>query len=258
MEADPNRLAQVVSNLLNNASKYTPPGGKIQVIAGRKGDHISIVVEDNGVGIPLDMQQQIFNMFAQIDRSIERGYTGLGIGLTLVKSLVEMHGGTVEVFSKGADSGSRFTVTIPVGAAVTQLNQSMNSNFNIGEPPSCRVVVVDDNLAAVDMLGQVVRRLGHDVRIAHNGEEAVLVASQFLPHAVFMDIGMPHMDGHEAARLIRNQSWGKTMMLVALTGWGQDEEKRRTKEAGFDYHLVKPAEPSEIARLLSLISNTSH
>jgi PAS domain S-box-containing protein len=252
LEADPNRLAQVLSNLLNNASKYTPPGGRIRVAATCEAGKVSIVVEDNGVGIPPVMQQQIFDMFAQIDRSIERGYTGLGIGLTLVKSLVELHGGTIEVFSEGTDCGSRFTVTIPMGTAEVQSVASIESDSVVSDRRSCRVIVVDDNRAAVDMLSQVVRLQGHDVRVANNGEEAIEIAATFLPHAMLMDIGMPRMDGHEAARVIRSQPWGKDVLLIALTGWGQGEDRRRTKEAGFDYHLVKPAEPSEIARLLSL------
>ncbi|HBJ39078.1 MAG TPA: hypothetical protein DDZ51_30900 [Planctomycetaceae bacterium] len=255
--ADPNRLAQVLSNLLNNAAKYTPRGGKIEVVARCAGDHVLLSVKDNGVGIPPDMQRQIFDMFAQIDRSIERGYTGLGIGLTLVKSLVEMHGGTVDVFSEGADCGSRFTVTIPVGNTSVQPNQIVDRSLTFDGQRTCRVIVVDDNKAAVDMLSQVVRMLGHDVRVASNGEEAIEIASNFLPHAMLMDIGMPRMDGHAAARMIRNQPWGRNVLLVALTGWGQDEDKRRTKEAGFDHHLVKPAEPSEIARLLAMVSKAS-
>jgi PAS domain S-box-containing protein len=256
LEADPNRLAQVLSNLLNNASKFTPPGGRIRVVASCEGDKVSIVVEDNGVGIPVAMQRKIFDMFAQIDRSIERGYTGLGIGLTLVRSLVEMHGGTVEVYSEGADCGSRFTVTIPVGSAVEHNLDPIDRNAVAARRRSCRVIVVDDNRAAVEMLSQVVRLQGHDVRVANNGEEAIEIAEQFRPHAMLMDIGMPRMDGYEAARVIRSQSWGKNVLLIALTGWGQSEDRRRTKEAGFDYHLVKPAEPSEIARLLSLVSES--
>lgn len=255
LDADPNRLAQVLSNLLNNATKYTPPGGRVHVVAQLEGDNVSIVVQDNGVGIPIGMQQQIFDMFPQVDRSIERGYTGLGIGLTLVKSLVEMHGGTVEVFSEGVDCGSRFTVSIPIGIAVLQSGDVSDFVPTADEHRSCRVVVVDDNQAAVDMLSQVVRILGHDVRVANDGEEAIEVAKEFLPQAVIMDIGMPRMDGHQAARVIRSQPWGKDILLVALTGWGQDEDKRRTKEAGFDYHLVKPAEPSEISRLLREMKN---
>jgi len=252
LQADPNRLAQVLSNLLNNASKYTPPGGRIRVVASCEGGQVSIVVEDNGVGIPVAMQQQIFDMFAQIDRSIERGYTGLGIGLTLVRSLVEMHGGTIEVYSEGVDCGSRFTVTIPVGNAAVQSVDPLDRPPLADNLRTCRVIVVDDNKAAVDLLSQVVRLQGHEVRVANNGEEAIEIATQFLPHAILMDIGMPRMDGYEAARVIRGQPWGKDILLVALTGWGQVEDRRRTKEAGFDCHLVKPAEPAEIARLLSL------
>lgn len=252
LEADPNRLAQVLSNLLNNATKYTPPGGKISLVASRRGDEVSIAVEDNGVGIPHDMQQQIFDMFAQIDRSIERGYTGLGIGLTLVKSLVELHGGSVVVHSLGIDCGSRFVVTIPVGAAVLQSSRADDCD-PVNSKHTCRVMVVDDNQAAVEMLSKVVRMLGHEVRTASNGEEAIAIAADFRPNAILMDIGMPRMDGHEAARAIRSQPWGQDILLVALTGWGQDEDKRRTQEAGFNHHLVKPADPSQIAKLLGSV-----
>lgn len=254
LEADPNRLAQVLANLLNNAVKYTPPGGRIDMVVNQTDDRVCFIVQDNGIGIPLESQQRIFEMFSQIDRSIEQGCTGLGIGLTLVKSLVEMHGGTIDVYSEGVDRGSRFTITIPIQKHLRPPHETHSGAITIKQQGPCRVVIVDDNQAAVDALSQVVQRLGHDVRIASNGQQAIEISEAFLPHAIVMDIGMPRMDGHTAARAIRKQPWGQNTLLVALTGWGQDEDRRRTIESGFDHHLVKPADPSCIAQLLSTIA----
>ncbi len=253
LDADPNRLAQVFSNLLNNSAKYTPDGGRILLSAERQGNDVIVSVKDNGIGIPPDKLDLVFEMFAQIQGPIEKGYTGLGIGLTLVKSLVEMHGGQVKVYSDESSPGSECKVRLPLlvdGPVAKPLDPSSEeTNSTI----RCRVLVVDDNKAAADMLSLVVKMLGHEVRTAGDGQEGVEMAESFAPDMVLMDIGMPRMDGYEAARYIRKQSWGQRMMLVALTGWGQEDDKRRTLIAGFDHHLVKPAEPTDLRRLLNEI-----
>jgi CheY-like chemotaxis protein len=254
LEADPHRLAQVISNLLNNAAKYTSEGGRIHLAAERQAGEVLVSVRDTGVGIPAEMHDRIFEMLTQIDRTMERGYTGLGIGLTLVKSLVEMHGGRVEVESDGPGRGSTFRVRLP--ARVRRPAEEPGPVRPAGPLAATatrrrRVLVVDDNKAAADMLQTVVRLLGHDVRTAGDGRKAVEVAAEYRPEVVLMDLGMPRMNGYEAARHIRNQTWGAEVVLIALTGWGREEDRQRTREAGFDHHLVKPAEPAELQRLLS-------
>lgn len=253
LEADPNRLAQVFSNLLNNSAKYTPEGGHISLTAVKEGNEVVVTVKDNGLGIPLEMQDHIFEMFTQIDRPMEKVHTGLGIGLTLVKRLVTMHEGKVEVHSKGANQGSEFVVRLPI------VKSSVVEEPVITETPlnnsRLRILVVDDNHAAATMLNLVIKMLGNDVRIAHDGVQAIKVAEEFLPDLVLMDLGMPNMNGYEAARYIREQPWGLRMILVALTGWGQDDDKKRTKDAGFDYHLTKPAEPSDLQKLFASVKS---
>ncbi|MCA9114604.1 MAG: PAS domain-containing protein [Planctomycetaceae bacterium] len=252
LHADPNRLAQVLSNLLNNSTKYTPEGGGIRLTAERRGSQVVISVEDNGIGIPPEMLGRIFEMFAQIDRPQEKGYTGLGIGLSLVRSLVELHDGRIEVHSEGVGKGCVFRVHLPVLTAAVP--EKPVPTPEAGRPRTDarrKVLVVDDNKVAASMLGMVVKMLGNEVRKAHDGLEATKLAADFLPDVILMDIGMPRMNGYEAARHIRAQPWGGQIMLVALTGWGQDEDRQRTREAGFDHHLVKPAEPADLQDLLA-------
>lgn len=251
LDVDPQRIAQVISNLLNNSARYTPSGGTIGLSARHVGEHVELSVKDNGVGIPEEMQNRIFEMFSQLDRPMERAFSGLGIGLTLVKSLVEMHGGAVEVRSEGMNQGSEFIVRLPV-SNVEPSAETKSPNDLVNEKLDRRVLVVDDNRAAADTLGMVVRLLGNEVRTASDGREAVKVAAEFLPNIVLMDIGMPDMNGYEAARYIRGQQWGENMLLVAVSGWGQEADKQKTREAGFDHHLVKPAEPKEVERLIQL------
>jgi PAS domain S-box-containing protein len=254
LDADPNRLAQVFSNLLNNATKYTPERGHIRLTAERQGSDVMVTVKDNGIGIPADMQDGIFEMFTQIDRPLEKGYQGLGIGLTLVKRLVEMHGGRIKVHSEGIGKGSEFRVRLPILAESPIAEPQPVQDSAMAKPTRFRILVVDDNKAAADMLGRVVEMLGNEVRTAYGGLQGVEAAAEFRPDMVLMDLGMPAMNGYEATRSIREQMWGKDMVLVALTGWGQEEDKQRTKEAGFDYHLVKPAKPSELQWLLAALN----
>ncbi|MCA9114607.1 MAG: PAS domain S-box protein [Planctomycetaceae bacterium] len=249
LTADPSRLAQVFSNLLINSTKYTPRGGRIEFTAEHQGSNVLVKVKDNGIGIPAEMQFGIFEMFTQIDRPLEKGYKGLGIGLTLVKQLVEMHEGRIEVHSDGEGQGSEFSVQLPVQAAEPAFPEQEGQTEPDGTTSRHRILVVDDNRAAADMLSMVVRMLGNEVRTSYDGEQAIRAAAEFTPDLILMDLGMPRMNGYEAARHIREQPWGEPMMLVALTGWGQDEDRQRTREAGFDHHLVKPAEPAELKKL---------
>jgi len=253
LEADPNRLVQVLSNLLNNSTKYTPEGGDIELAAVRQGSEVVLTVSDNGIGIPPDMLDHIFEMFAQIDRPEEKGYTGLGIGLSLVKSLVEMHDGRVEVHSDGPGQGSAFRVFLPVLEPAVDSELAAQSNSVSSSSGKLKVLVVDDNNAAATMLSIVVKMLGNEVMTAHDGQEAIDTGMQFRPHVILMDIGMPILNGYEAARRIRQLPWGENIQLIALTGWGQEEDRARTRDAGFDHHLVKPAEPSELQELLHTI-----
>ena len=250
--ADPSRLTQVLSNLLNNAAKFTPTGGSIQLLAEQVGDTIEIEVADNGRGIPSDQMSVIFDMFAQVRDAMEHGHQGLGIGLTLVKRLVELHGGTVAAESAGIGQGSRFVVRLPTMRAVAMVFPDPSTNGrNTQHSMGLRVLVVDDNADALKTLSWMVSLLGNEVRQATDGIEAVERAEQFQPDVIFMDLGMPRLNGYEAAAQIREQPWGVDVLLVATTGWGQDEDRRRTTEAGFDYHLIKPVTAAQIQELLA-------
>ena len=249
LNADPTRLAQVIGNLLNNACKFTDKGGRIVLVGERDGDTAVIRVSDNGVGIATEQFPRIFEMFTQIDTSLERSRGGLGIGLTLVKSLVEMHGGTVQASSAGINQGSEFVVRLPLLADVPE--QRLPEPVP-GEPAQRRrILVVDDNRDAATSLAELLEFTGHETRVAHDGLEAVQAAENFRPEVVLLDIGLPKLNGFEAARMIRQQPWAKDMMLVALTGWGQEEDRRMSSAAGFDAHLVKPADPVTLTELLA-------
>jgi PAS domain S-box-containing protein len=249
--ADPNRLTQVLSNLLNNAAKYTPRGGRVELSAEHQDAEVRVTITDNGQGIPAEKLDEIFEMFTQVHESTRSGHQGLGIGLTLVKRLVEMHGGTVEVCSAGRGQGSRFTVRLPLlrPAALPESN-SRSGGEQLATTPTRRILVVDDNEDALQMLSMLVGALGHDVSKARDGLEAVEAAERLRPEIILMDLGMPNLNGFEAARRIRNRPWGREIVLIATTGWGQDEDRRRTKDAGFDHHLVKPIEPAVLCELL--------
>lgn len=249
VEADPHRLAQVISNLLNNAAKYTEAPGEISLEVESVDSQVTVKVRDNGIGIPAGMLDRIFDMFTQIDSPGGGDYGGLGIGLTLVKSLVEMHGGTVQAESGGTRRGSTFSFRLPVLAG-TSPEEPADPEIREGEPVRRRVLVVDDNEAAAETLAMVVELMGHEVKIGKNGMEGLELAEVFQPQVVFMDLGMPVMDGWESARRLRQEEWGRAMLVIALTGWGQEEDRRKTKEAGFDHHLVKPANPAAIRELL--------
>jgi CheY-like chemotaxis protein/anti-sigma regulatory factor (Ser/Thr protein kinase) len=251
VEGDLARLAQILSNLLNNAARYTPPGGHIWLSAGRRGTEVEICIGDDGIGIEPQMRERIFEMFTQGGTG-ERGSSqgGLGIGLTLVKRLVEMHHGVVEVKSAGAGRGSEFYVRLPLAAADVETHAPGTAPAG-KEPPMTtkRILVVDDNRDAADSLSLLLGGKGHDVRVAYDGLEAVGSAVAFDPDVVLMDIGLPKLYGYEAAKRIR-KARGDGVLLVAITGWGQEEDRRRAREAGFDFHLTKPVDPEAITRLI--------
>lgn len=251
LDADLTRLAQVFSNLLNNSAKYTLAGGRIRLMAQVEADEVLIKVEDSGIGIPEDSLPLIFDMFSQVDRSIERSTGGLGIGLALVRGLVEMHGGAVSVASQGVNQGSTFTVRLPF-----PLNQeaSVVVGANTDEPnslPKRRVLVVDDNRDAAESMALVLRHLGNEVAVAFNGLEGIELARTFLPNLILMDIGMPQMNGFEATKHIREQDWGRDMIVIALTGWGQEGDRMQTRNAGCNGHLVKPVDLSDLQKLIN-------
>jgi PAS domain S-box-containing protein len=250
VNADRTRLAQVFSNLLNNSAKYSEPGQEISLTFEQDGDDAVIRVRDQGIGIHPDMLPRVFEMFRQADRTGGRSRGGLGIGLSLVKRIVEMHGGTVTAHSEGLGRGSEFIVRMPAVDANAVATRRDISASNGHQPPR-KILVVDDNADAAESLTALLKISGHDTRMAHDGQAAVEEARQFLPDVVFLDIGMPTLDGHETAKLIRQQPWGKDVVLVALTGWGQSEDRRRSKDAGFDHHLVKPADPAVVEKLLA-------
>ena len=256
VNADRTRMAQVFANLLNNSAKYSESGQPIEITVSRVGGDAVVRVRDAGIGIHPEMIPRVFEMFRQADRTGGRSRGGLGIGLSLVKRIVEMHRGTVTATSAGLGQGAEFTVCLPaIEAAVEAIRQP--------ERPSAaaftkrRVLVVDDNADAAESLAALLQISGHETRLAHDGPEAVEEARSFQPDVVFLDIGLPTLDGHETARRIRQQPWGKDMVLVALTGWGQVEDRRRSKEAGFNHHLVKPADPAVVTKLLSEIRTAS-
>jgi len=253
VQADVTRVCQIVANLLNNAAKYTPEGGHIQVLAEREGDEAVITVQDSGIGLTADMLPRVFDMFAQVDRSVARAQGGLGIGLALVRRLVEMHGGSVAATSDGPDLGCRFVVRLPLirfPDAAPHLDGGRE--LAAEETDGLRVLVVDDNPDSAESLSQLMRILGYPVAVAHDGIEAVEAAIAWRPAVVLMDIGMPRMGGLDAAQAMRALPGGERFWLVALSGWGQNEDRRKSREAGFDHHFVKPV---DLEALIDLIRN---
>ncbi len=249
VEVDPTRLAQVVSNLLNNAAKYTDQGGSLGLTVEPEEGGAVIRVKDTGAGIPPEMLHRIFDMFTQVDHTLERSEGGLGIGLTLVQQLVEMHGGTVEARSAGPGQGSEFIVRLPVAGAAERSRTAAGETLPASA--ACRILVVDDNRDAADSLGMLLRMIGNEVHTAYDGLEAVGAAATFQPDVIVLDIGLPKLNGYEAARQIRAQPGGADRVLIALTGWGQEEDRLRSKEAGFDHHITKPVEFSTLKKLLA-------
>lgn len=255
LHADPTRLAQIFSNLLNNAAKYTDDGGRIVLSAERREDErVRVSVKDNGSGIEARMLPQVFDLFAQEDRSLERAQGGLGIGLSLVRRLVELHGGRVEARSAGRGQGSEFTVDLPMAIPAEPAPRGKEASLPTPTPPATvtrRILVVDDNRDAATTLTKLLRRRGHEVEAVFDGEEAVRMAGEFQPEVVVLDIGLPKLNGYEAAEQIRRRSLRQDLVLIALTGWGQEEDRRRASAAGFAHHLVKPVVFEELLSLLT-------
>jgi PAS domain S-box-containing protein len=249
--ADGNRLTQVLTNLLNNAAKFTPREGRIELTAKHAGGEVFLELADSGIGIPTDKLDRVFEMFTQIHDPSEFAQAGLGIGLTLVKRLVEMHGGHIEVQSRGRNQGTTFVVRLPTLSEPAAVLGS-TTDHTIAKPVLIRrrVLVVDDNADALESLSYLVTRMGGEVRQAHDGLEALEVGRAFGPDIVLMDLGMPNMNGFDAARRMREEPWGREVVLVATTGWGQDDDRRRSAEAGFDRHLVKPVAIAALREVL--------
>jgi PAS domain S-box-containing protein len=243
LDADPVRLAQVFSNLLNNSAKYTEPGGKVFLTTEVDGAEALVKVRDTGLGIPAEALPRIFDMFSQVDRTMDRAQGGLGIGLTLVRRLTEMHGGKVEARSEGPGRGSEFIIRLPILDETRERSSQGSAQRPAAETePQCRILVVDDNRDSASSLGMMLKLMGNEVYTAHDGLAALEAAEQFRPDFILLDIGLPKLNGYEACRRIRAQPWSRGMVIVALTGWGQEEDRRRSHEAGFDHHLVKPVD----------------
>jgi CheY-like chemotaxis protein len=243
------RLAQVISNLVNNAAKYTLNGGRIAVsLAEEDGDAV-VRVSDDGVGIPADMLEHVFDMFTQVDRTLERAQGGLGIGLSLVRRLMDLHGGSVSASSAGSDRGSTFTLRLPAIATGAVAAPTKQATAQAGAR-NVRVLVVDDNIDAADSLAVMLQLDGYDTRVEYSGEDALRTAEAFDPEVVVCDIGLPQMDGHEIARRLRADPRRAGTLLVAVTGWGSEEDKQRTQRAGFDFHLVKPVGLDSVQEIL--------
>ncbi|HEY3267705.1 MAG TPA: PAS domain S-box protein [Armatimonadota bacterium] len=253
LQADPIRLAQVLTNLLSNAAKYTKPGGSIVLTAGREDNQAVLRVRDSGMGIAPDMLRQVFDLFAQAERSLDRAEGGLGIGLTVVKSLVEMHHGAVEAHSEGPGKGSEFVVRLPALSAASAPRADGDPAANSGDaaPKRLRIMLVEDNVDAAKTLGEILGMWGYTVRIVHDGLTALEVAARFRADVVLLDIGLPSMDGYEVARRLRGNADLHPATLVALTGYGQEEDHIRSREAGFNHHLVKPVDFATLESLLS-------
>jgi len=249
LEADAVRLTQIFANLLNNSAKYTDQGGRIEIAAERAAGEVVVSVVDTGVGIAKHMLQRVFDLFAQAGDTYARSKGGLGIGLALVRGLVELHEGTIEAHSEGEGRGARFVVRLPLCAMIEE-----------GAPPlkamatparvSRRVLVVDDAPDVGDSLALLLKTLGANVRVAQSGAEGIAIFAEFAPELIFLDIGMPGMDGFETARRMRDLPTGRKAMLIALTGWGEEQTRRRASEAGFDRHLTKPADLCALEALL--------
>jgi len=252
VDGDPTRLTQALGNVLGNAAKYTERGGRIDLICARRGTEVEIRVRDNGIGIPAELLPRIFDLFTQLDRRSDDSFGGLGIGLALVRRLVEMHGGSITASSNGEGTGSEFVIRLPLLAegALCVEDQTEAQPCETSSVPR-RILLADDNADALESLATVLRLRGHEVFSAPNGAIALETAARHLPEVALLDIGMPLIDGYEVARRIRAQEWGKGVTLVAVTGWGQESDRVRSQEAGFDTHLVKPLDLDKLTALLA-------
>ncbi len=247
VDADPTRLEQIVLNLLTNAAKYTSAGGRIELTARQSGAEIFITVRDNGIGIAPERMPEMFRLFAQGERSIARSEGGLGIGLTIVEKLVGMHSGRIEAKSDGLNCGSTFTVCFPAATKSPAFNNGQHAHDSA---PGCRVMIVDDNIDTAQGLARLLTRIGHEVTLAHDGHQALEKARDVAPHAVVLDIGLPGMDGFEVVQRLRAEPACANSIVIAVTGYGQPDDRQRALEAGFDHHLVKPVDIDALKPLL--------
>jgi len=254
VDGDPARLAQVLANLLNNAAKYTDPGGRITVTLTGEGERVVLRVRDNGAGIAPEVLPRIFDMFVQEGRSIDRSQGGLGLGLAIVRSLVELHGGTVSVHSEGLGRGSEFVVSLPLAAqrmpAGDEHRISLPEVSRRDDSHSVRILIVDDNQDAAELLTELLDSKGYVTRMALDGPAGLEAALVFRPHIALLDVGLPVMDGYELASRLRQAAALQGIKLVAITGYGQDSDRHRAHGAGFDVHLVKPIEPGQLLRII--------
>lgn len=257
VDADVTRLAQACMNLLNNAAKYSEPGGQIWLTVERHGSEVALSVKDTGTGIAASELPRIFDLFTQVHRSLDKAQGGLGIGLSLVKRLVEMHGGRIEAKSEGPGRGSEFIMTLPVLTDAPDPPSTHESENLASFKSSLRILIVDDNLDGAQSLAAMLKMMGNDTCTAYEGLEGLDAAERFRPHVILLDIGLPKLDGFEVCRRIRQQPWGKNMVVVAVTGWGQDHDRRRSQEAGFDQHLVKPANLPALTKLLAEVNSAN-
>jgi PAS domain S-box-containing protein len=257
LEADPARLEQVFANLLNNAAKYTEPGGHIWLTVEPEGTEVVVRVKDTGIGIVEEMLPRIFDLFIQADRSLDRSQGGLGIGLTLVRNLVQTHEGTVTASSEGIGKGSEFVVRLPVVSEVAGLKEEAIAEVEAKKGRPLRLLVVDDNVDTAESLALLLRLYGHEVTVAHTGPSALQLALAHKPDAIMLDIGLPGLDGYEVARRLREHEAFKSVPLIAMTGYGQEADKERSKEAGFNFHLVKPIDPERLQDLLAGLVGSS-
>jgi signal transduction histidine kinase len=249
--ADPARLTQVIGNLLNNAAKFSERAGRVWLSAERRGDEVVVSIRDEGLGIAPEALPNVFDLFVQGDKSLERVRGGLGIGLTVVRQLVELHGGSVAARSEGAGKGSEFLVRLPIGAPPTPRPAPAANGHQAVPAVHRRVLIVDDNVDAAETLGVLVRLWGHEVRIAFTGPEALKAADAFHPEIIILDIGLPEMNGYDVARRLREKPEFAKTTLIALTGYGQEDDRRRSDEAGFDHHVTKPVLPETLRQLLA-------
>ncbi len=254
VQGDAARLAQILGNLLNNAAKYTEDRGQIWLTAAREGNEAVLRVRDSGIGIPPEMLSHIFDLFTQVDRSLDRSQGGLGIGLTLVRRLVELHQGSVQVVSAGPNQGSEFIVHLPLAQRVQPREPSANGKHNAPTPcPSCRILVVDDNVDAANSLAKLLQMSGHEVKVAYDGPTGIQTAKAMVPDLILLDIGLPGMDGFDVARHLRGEPALKNVPLVAVSGYAREEDRLRSQQAGFNSHLVKPLDPQILPALFTAL-----
>ena len=250
LDADPVRLSQIFGNVLANASKFTSQGGTIALTAYREDDAVVVAIKDNGMGIPPDKLDEVFKMFVQVKTPLEEQRGGLGVGLALVKHLVELHGGTIVAHSEGVGKGSEFVIRLPVLKLAKTSECQRTGAAPVKPSRARRILVVEDNRDSAESLAMLLELSGHETRIAYNGEDALGEAAQYQPDCILLDIGLPKLNGYEACRRIREQAWAKNATIIALTGWGQEEDRSKSMQVGFDAHLVKPVDESALLEVL--------